>query len=269
MDTAPKGRVLIVAGSDPSGGAGIQADIKTVTAIGGYAAAVLTALTVQNTVAVTDVMAVAPSFVADQMMAVLDDIGADCIKTGMLHSVGCVESVASVIRDMDFQGDVIADPVMVATSGNRLLETEAVECIKKELIPLATVLTPNTLEAELLTGCTIRNVDDMRHAGEILLEMGARSVVMKGGHLAGSELTDILLTSCGHSVEITSKKIDTRHTHGTGCTFASAVATLLAQGQTLDDAFENAHTFVRKAIECAPGFGEGNGPLGHAEAGRL
>ncbi|MFC3053075.1 bifunctional hydroxymethylpyrimidine kinase/phosphomethylpyrimidine kinase [Kordiimonas pumila] len=259
-----RGRVLVVAGSDPSGGAGIQADIKTISALRGYAATAITALTVQNTLGVTDVMPVPSSFIASQIKAVLSDIGADCVKTGMLHSAEVVETVVSILSEANFRGAVVVDPVMVATSGDRLLEVTAVESLKKLLIPRATVLTPNIPEAELLTGTVIKSVDDMRRAAGFIIKMGAESVLMKGGHLDTETIHDVLIMADGTEYICAAQKRHTRHTHGTGCTLASALATGLALGQALPDAFRHAHAFVQAAIEAAPGFGAGCGPLGHS-----
>jgi len=269
MNMGHQGRVLVAAGSDPSGGAGIQADIKTITTLGGYAAAAITALTVQNTVSVSDVMPVPVDFVTAQMAAVLADIGADSIKTGMLYSAACVDAVIGVIKDHSFHGALVVDPVMVATSGDPLLQSDAVEYLKKHLIPITTVLTPNMAEATILTGQDMHNLESMTRAGKLLIDMGARAVVMKGGHMGGNMLTDILISEGQEAVILTCPKIETRHTHGTGCTFASALAVFLAQGQELKEAFKGAHAYVRRAIEYAPGFGAGCGPLGHAAAGKV
>jgi len=268
MGAGPQGRVLIVAGSDPSGGAGIQADIKTVTALGGYAAAAITALTVQNTQGVTDVMPVAPSFVADQMTAVLDDVGADVIKSGMLHSAACIEIIADVIMNKAEVLPFVLDPVMVSTSGHALLEADAVTALKNHLIPRAAVITPNMAEASVLTRLEVSSLAQMEHAGRMILDMGAKAVVMKGGHMQGDKLTDLLVTLDNEPLALSHSKIATKHTHGTGCTFASALAAKLAQGTPLERAFVAAHAFVQRAIELAPGFGKGNGPLGHAVAGK-
>lgn len=262
--THPMGRVLIVAGSDPSGGAGIQADIKTVTALGGYAAAAITALTVQNTVTVSDVMPVPSDFVASQMLAVLADVGADSIKTGMLHSAETMNVVADVIGEANFAGEVVIDPVMVASSGAKLIDQNALETMRKKLLPAATIVTPNMPEAALLTGRPVESFEDMTAAAKALLDMGPDVAIVKGGHMSGDMVSDLLLTARGESLVLTRGKIETRHTHGTGCSLASALATGLAQGKRLDDAFNAAHAFVRRAIELAPGFGAGHGPLGHA-----
>ncbi len=259
-----QGRVLIVAGSDPSGGAGIQADIKTVTMMGAYAAAAISALTVQNTLGVTGVLPIQPDFLRSQIHSVLSDIGADCIKTGMLHDASIIETVCDLLQSEHYQGDVVVDPVMVATSGDSLLKKEAVDTMKERLIPLATVITPNIPEAEVLTGLSIRSVKDMNIAAEALMELGAKAVCLKGGHLEADVLTDILVTKDGDAFAATVSKIDTKHTHGTGCTLASALAAELSKGESLEDAFFAAHSFVNEAVKAAPGFGGGNGPLGHA-----
>lgn len=256
------GRVLIVAGSDSSGGAGIQADIKTVTMLGQYAATAITAVTVQNTVGVAGIEAIAPETVAAQMRAIISDIGVDVVKTGMLHDAAVTESVLAVLDDVAFGGDLVVDPVMVATSGSLLLETGAIEALK-QLITHSSLVTPNIPEAQALTGRAIEDPDDMRAAAEDILETGAEAVLVKGGHLKGPQVTDILVSAKGEW-RITSDRIDTRHTHGTGCTLASAVAAELSAGRSLEEAFETAHSFVHAAIKVAPGFGAGHGPLGHA-----
>jgi hydroxymethylpyrimidine/phosphomethylpyrimidine kinase len=258
-----KGRVLIVAGSDSSGGAGIQADIKTVTALDGYAATAVTALTVQNTEGVFEVETVAPAFIARQMEVVLDDIGADAVKTGMLHSTAVIETVADVLRRKAQGVMLVVDPVMVAKGGQALLVPDAVAALKRDLIILATVITPNIPEAERLSGIEIRTLDDMKHAATALLTLGSGAVLLKGGHLDEPEVHDLLATEDGMDV-FTSRRIDTRHTHGTGCTLASAIAAGLAQGMALRDAVGRARRYVHRAIATAPGFGRGHGPLNHA-----
>lgn len=260
--TPDMGRVLIVAGSDSSGGAGLQADIKTVTMLGAYAATAVTAVTVQNTKGVTAVEAMSPGTVAAQMRAVLSDIGTDVIKTGMLHDAAVTETVLAVIDDVAFDGDLVVDPVMVATSGSMLLQKNAVAALKS-LITHASLVTPNVNEAEILTGRLINTVDDMYAAASDILETGVEAVLMKGGHLAGPTVTDILVSPKGEW-RITSDRLDSRHTHGTGCTLASAMAAMLSSGASLEQSFEKAHAFVHAAIKAAPGFGAGHGPLGHA-----
>ncbi|WP_417516703.1 bifunctional hydroxymethylpyrimidine kinase/phosphomethylpyrimidine kinase [Minwuia sp.] len=260
-----RGRVLIVAGSDSGGGAGIQADIKTVTALGGYAATAITALTAQNTLGVHGIQDVPIDFVRQQIDVVLDDIGADAIKTGMLHRRAVIEAVAEAISGQ--AAPVVIDPVMVAKGGARLLDEDATDAAISALLPLAAVVTPNIPEAEVLTGLTIGNVDDMKRAAEKLLSMGPRAVLLKGGHLTGDRLTDLLLTDAGFET-FEGNRIDTVHTHGTGCTTASALACGLAQGMSLNDAFARARTYVQEAIRTAPGYGAGHGPLNHGHTVR-
>jgi hydroxymethylpyrimidine/phosphomethylpyrimidine kinase len=255
-----RGRVLIIAGSDSGGGAGIQADIKTVTALGGYAATAITAVTVQNTLGVTGVHAVPPDVIEAQALAVLDDIGADAIKIGMLSSAEVVSLTARLISCRSIPA--VVDPVMVAKGGQSLLDAGAVEAVRRELIPQATLLTPNAPEAEALTGLPVADLDGQRRAGEALLELGCRAVLMKGGHIQGERVIDLLLTPGGESL-FEAERIETRHTHGTGCTLASACATGLAQGLPLVEAVARAWAYTGEAIRRAPGLGKGNGPLDH------
>jgi hydroxymethylpyrimidine/phosphomethylpyrimidine kinase len=256
------GRVLIIAGSDSGGGAGIQADIKTVTAMGGYAATAVSAITVQNTLGVGAVYPIPAEVVEAQARAVLDDIGADAFKTGMLGSKAVVEAVARILASAPGVPAVI-DPVMVAKGGASLLDAEAVSAVKALLIPGSSLLTPNALEAEVLTGFTVGAADDLRRAGEALLTAGAKAVLMKGGHLPGPRVADVLMTAEGETV-FEAERVDTRHTHGTGCTLASACAAGLAQGLTMTEAVARAWAYVQEALARAPGFGAGAGPLDHA-----
>ena len=258
-----KGRVLVVAGSDSGGGAGIQADIKTITALGAYAATAITALTAQNTEAVLGVVPVAPDFVRLQIEAVLRDIGADCIKTGMLHDAGIIAAVADCLAEKAPSVPLVVDPVMLATSGARLLDAAAVELLKERLIARATVLTPNIPEAEALLGRVIGGPDAMIAAAQALRALGAAVVVLKGGHLAGASVRDVVVEGETRYV-LESPRIETRHTHGTGCTLASAIATGIAQGMSMRAAIERAHAYVQRAIRTAPGFGKGHGPLNHS-----
>ena len=254
-------RVLIVAGSDSGGGAGIQADVKTVTALGGYAATAITALTAQDTKGVHGVMPVDPAFIQQQMRVVIGDIGLDCVKTGMLHSAEVIEAVAEVLAEI---GDVpvVVDPVMVAKGGADLLKHDAVATLKARLLPRATVLTPNVPEAEVLTGLAITDLDQMKLAGRALLQTGCAAVYLKGGHMPGPRIEDLLLTA--ETVRILSgERIETVHTHGTGCTLASAIATGIAQGLGLERAAARAQAYVRAAIAMAPGLGSGHGPIWH------
>ncbi|NKB56885.1 MAG: bifunctional hydroxymethylpyrimidine kinase/phosphomethylpyrimidine kinase [Alphaproteobacteria bacterium] len=257
---AARGRVLIVAGSDSGGGAGIQADIKTVTALGGYAMTAVTALTAQNTQGVFGVVGIDPNFIVQQMRLVLDDIGADAVKTGMLHNAEVIEAVCSVLEEYGLP--LIADPVMFAKGGHALLEPEAMTALRERLIPLAQLLTPNLPEAESLIDGTIRAAEDMPEAAKAIAALGAEAVLLKGGHLEGDALTDILHTESGQQ-RWDDERIATTHTHGTGCTLASAIATGVAQGMALPEAVDRARSYVREAILSAPGFGKGHGPLGH------
>lgn len=258
-----KGRVLIIAGSDSSGGAGIEADIKTVTALGGYAATAITALTAQDTERVHAVFPVTPGFVAQAITVVLNDIGADAVKTGMLLDAPMIEAVAAALAPVP-DVPLVVDPVMVATSGARLLAKDAVDALMRRLIPRAAVLTPNLPEAEALLGAAIKTLDDMRGAAARLLTLGARAVALKGGHLPGDRLYDLIATP-EESFVLEARRIATRATHGTGCTYASAIAVGLAQGLALRPAVERAHDFVQQAIRTAPQWGRGQGPLNHAQ----
>jgi hydroxymethylpyrimidine/phosphomethylpyrimidine kinase len=257
-----KGRVLIAAGSDSGGGAGIQADIKAVTALGGFAATAITALTAQNTLGVQGVVPVAPDFIRLQMRLVLEDIGADALKTGMLHDAATIEAVCGEIEARAPGAPLVADPVMVAKGGHRLLEPEAVEALTRRLLPLAAVLTPNLPEAEALAGIEVRDEAGMARAAETLLDLGAKAVLLKGGHLPGHRVVDLLASPAGIE-RFAGERIETRHTHGTGCTLASAIAVGLAQGLPLRDAVARARLYVRAAIAAAPGYGAGHGPLDH------
>jgi hydroxymethylpyrimidine/phosphomethylpyrimidine kinase len=258
-----KGRVLICAGSDSGGGAGIQADIKAVTALGGFAMTAVTALTAQNTLGVQAVQGVEPGFIRQQIMSVLDDLGADAIKTGMLHDTPTIEAVCDELRARAPGVPLVADPVMVAKGGHRLLAPDAVEALKRRLMPLAALLTPNIPEAEVLAGMAIRTEADMLHAAEVLLTLGVPAVLLKGGHMEGEVLVDLLATEQGVT-RFEDARIASRHTHGTGCTLASSIAAGLAQGMDLVAAVTRARRYVRAALLAAPGYGAGHGPLNHA-----
>jgi len=255
------GRVLIIAGSDSGGGAGIQADIKTVTVLGGYAATAITAVTVQDTLGVHAIHPIPPPIVEAQARAVLDDIGADAIKIGMLGGVALIEVVAQIL---DGAADIpaVIDPVMIAKGGASLLAGTALDALCDLLIPRAFLLTPNAPEAAALTGFDVATTDDLRRAGEVLLARGARAVLMKGGHIEGDRVIDVLISSAGETT-FEGPRIDTRHTHGTGCTLASACAAGLAQGLGLEAAVARAWGYVAEAIRHAPGLGAGHGPLDH------
>jgi hydroxymethylpyrimidine/phosphomethylpyrimidine kinase len=258
-----KGRVLIVAGSDSGGGAGIQADIKAVTAMGGFAATAITALTAQNTVGVHGVVPVEPAFIAQQIEVVLTDIGADALKTGMLHSAEVIATVVASLAKHAAGVPLVVDPVMVAKGGHRLLLSDAEAALRDLLLPRAALLTPNLPEAEVLVGFPVRLEADMKRAAVKLVELGAAAVLMKGGHLEGDRVVDLLFHD-GRIERFEDARIPSRNTHGTGCTLASAIAAGLAQKMSLRDAVARARSYVRQAIETAPGFGRGHGPLNHA-----
>ncbi len=259
-----RGRVLIVAGSDSGGGAGIQADIKTVTMLGGYAATAITALTAQDTITVHAVHDVPPAFVAQQMRAVLRDIGADAIKTGMLNRADVIGAIVEVLDELAPDVPLVVDPVMVAKGGARLLQPEAEAALIEQLIPRAAVITPNLPEAGALIGRAVTRQEDMEAAARDLLALRPDAVLLKGGHLEGDDLVDLLLT--GQAAQrFSSTKLHTSSTHGTGCTLASAIATGLALGQPLAEAVADARHYVRRAMETAPGFGHGHGPLNHGQ----
>lgn len=260
-------RILIIAGSDSGGGAGIQADIKTVSMLGGYAMTAVTAITAQNTQGVEAIHPIPAEIITKQCQVVIDDIGVDAIKIGMLHDVSTIEAVSSVIEPLDVP--IVLDPVMVATSGDRLLDGDAVEALV-ELMNCATLVTPNLPEAAILSrwplpdeGADDRTwnkfIDEATHEIELA---GAKGVLIKGGHRVGDELTDYL--SAGEiDCCFTSMRIDSTNTHGTGCTLSSAIATELGKGTELMDAVSTARAYVYKAIQTAPGYGHGHGPLNH------
>jgi hydroxymethylpyrimidine/phosphomethylpyrimidine kinase len=263
MTEEKKGRVLIVAGSDSGGGAGIQADIKSVTALGGFAMTAVTAITVQNTTGVFDVHPIPLKVIRDQISCVLGDLGADVIKTGMLGAVDVVETVAESLDTHARNIPRVIDPVMVAKGGHPLLEEKAVGAVKSLMVPAAFLLTPNAPEAERLTDLSVDGINGQRRAAERLLRMGATAVLVKGGHIPGANFVDLLATQRGERF-YEATRIDTTSTHGTGCTLASAISALLAQGIELEDAIEQARAYVFEAIKRAPGLGKGHGPLDHA-----
>ncbi len=254
------GRVLCIAGSDSSGGAGVQADIKTCAAFGAYSATVITAVTAQNTQGVRQVEFMPAELVRAQIKSVMDDIGVDVIKIGMLGTESIVKVVAEEIAQTE--AFVVLDPVMIATSGDRLLESAALEALKTQLIPFVDVLTPNVPEAVLLSDEDISAPEDLSRVGEKLLDMGLYAVLMKGGHLKGKTVVDVLVSDQGANM-MTGPRLQSRHTHGTGCTLASAVAAGLALGVPLDEAVLAARDFVFEAIKMAPKLGAGHGPLNH------
>lgn len=251
---------LTIAGSDSGGGAGIQADLKTFAALGVYGTSALTAITAQNTMAVTAVHEIPTEVIAAQIEAVISDIGADAVKTGMLSSSAIVAVVARELGRHRVDR-LVVDPVMVAKSGDSLLREEAVEALRRQLLPLAMVVTPNIPEAEVLTGTAITSIADMRRAAAMIVDLGARGVVVKGGHLTGPA-TDLFYDGSRYQ-EFTAPRIDSVNTHGTGCTFASAIAAGLACEMTLLDAVARAKEYVTEAIRHSFPVGQGHGPLNH------
>ncbi len=262
---SPRGRVLTIAGSDSGGGAGIQADIKTISLLGSYASSALTALTAQNTLGVADTYQVHTDFVVKQIDTVLDDIGTDTVKTGMLSWGGIVTRVAKIIEERSLLA--VVDPVMVAKGGESLLDREAHDSLISRLLPQSYLLTPNLPETEALTGIEPRNVEEMIEAGRCLQELGARNVLIKGGHL-DDEATDVLLLG-SEETRLTGQRFDTINTHGTGCSISSAIATFLAQGLPLRQAVERAKRFISLAIEHSQPLGKGHGPVNHLQAAML
>lgn len=260
-------RVLTIAGSDSGGGAGIQADLKTFAALGCYGMSAITALTAQNTVGVQGIHAVPAEFLKAQIQSVVEDIGVDAVKIGMLHAPGIVEVVAWAIDHYQLK-NVVLDPVMVATSGDRLIANDTVQVLVHELFPRATVITPNLDEAALLLERRISNADALNNAAEDLLAMGAKSVLLKGGHLAGDEVVDVLLQSGIAPQRLASPRIASRNVHGTGCTLSSAIAAHLALGHPLGDAVVLGRRFILEAIAKGANFttGHGHGPLNHGHA---
>jgi len=250
-------RVLTIAGSDPSGGAGIQADLKVITCLGCFGMSAITALTAQNTKGVFGVLPVPPDFVVRQIELCADDIGLDAAKTGMLCNAPIVRAVAATLRERDVR-NLVVDPVMRSKSGHRLLDEEAEEALIAELLPLAAVVTPNLAEAERLAGVAVATGDDMRRAAEAIHRLGPGAVIVKGGHLGGDP-TDLLFDGSTF-VELPGERIVTRNTHGTGCCFSAALATELARGRPVHRAARRAKRFVTEAIRSAPDLGHGAGP---------
>jgi hydroxymethylpyrimidine/phosphomethylpyrimidine kinase len=251
---------LTIAGSDSGGGAGIQADLKTFTAHGVFGTSAVTAITAQNTLGVTAWRAVPADLVTAQIEAVVGDIGVDGVKTGMLATAAIVEAVAAAIKSLELPR-VVVDPVMVAKGGARLLDDDAVGAMRAELIPRAYVVTPNAAEAATLAGVPVRTLDQAREAAKRIAALGPGAVIVKGGHLESADAIDIFFDG-RHLIDLRAERIDTRHTHGTGCTFSSAIAANLALGLPLADAVARAKKYLTEAIRRAPGLGKGHGPLG-------
>lgn len=263
MKTYP--RVLTIAGSDSGGGAGIQADIKAISATGSYAASAITAVTVQNTVGVTGVHPIPVETIAGQISAVLSDIGADAVKIGMLHSAEVIRAVKDELLRAGIR-NIVLDPVMVATSGDRLIEESAVKVLAAELVPIARVITPNIPEAEILAGRKINSQEELPEVARMLSCGGKVSVLMKAGHLTDDELVDVFYNAEeDHCIELRSRRVYSRNTHGTGCTLSSAFASYLAQGLALDDAARAAKDYISGAIESGADYeiGHGHGPVDH------
>jgi hydroxymethylpyrimidine/phosphomethylpyrimidine kinase len=251
---------MTIAGSDSGGGAGIQADLKTFAARGVFGTSAVTALTAQNTLGVTAVQEVAPEFVAAQIDAVLKDIGAGAVKTGMVSSVPLIEAIAAELREWNIV-NLVVDPVMVARSGDKLLRDDAITTLSHELLPLAAIVTPNRYEAEILSGIPIRTRDDMERAARAIHALGPKNVVVKGGDIGG-ESPDVLFD--GETVHFFSvARLRTSSTHGTGCTFSAAITAELAKGMSIFDAVQVAKAYVTAAIQQAPGLGGGHGPVQH------
>lgn len=255
-------RVLIIAGSDSSGGAGIQADLKTVLALGGYGMTALTAITAQNTLGVHDIHAVPINTIRAQIKVTLADMGAEVIKTGMLATREVIEEVAEILASDAPGARRIVDPVMVATSGAKLLAPDAMGALKSLMIEGASLVTPNAPEAQLLTGKTVEDVNGQRRAADALLEAGAEAALVKGGHIEGKVITDVLQTHYGEHL-FEAPRVESTQTHGTGCTLASAIATLHGAGLALPDAVYQGREYLFGAIKAAPGFGAGSGPVHH------
>ena len=256
------GRLLVVAGSDSGGGAGLQADLKTATSMGVYAMSAVTAVTAQDTHRVHQTLHVPPDLVALQMRTALEDLGADAIKTGMLCTKATIEALLETVAGCAAGIPLIVDPVLTATSGEMLLEPDAEAVLRERLVRQAYLVTPNAPEAARLTGRPVTNQDEMLAAGRHMLAMGARAVLITGGHIGGTVVTDLLITEA-EVQEFAADRLDTPHTHGTGCTLASAIAAGIADGRTLVDATSEGHAYVQRALRTAPGLGGGRGPLNH------
>jgi hydroxymethylpyrimidine/phosphomethylpyrimidine kinase len=252
---------LTIAGSDSGGGAGIQADLKTFAALGVYGTSAVTALTAQNTLGVIAIHAVPAEFVTAQIEAVADDLGCDAVKTGMLATAAIVEAVVAAIEELELP-NLVVDPVMVAKGGDRLLDSDAVHAVRTALLRLARVVTPNVPEAEVLAEMSIRSLADMREAARRIKKFGPAAVLVKGGHLAGDTITDLLLDDAT-VIEISGPRIAGRHTHGTGCTLAAAIAARLARGETLEQAARGGKDYVAGAMQHGIDLGAGHQPLNH------
>ena len=257
----PKSKILIIAGSDSSGGAGIQADIKTVSSLGSYAMTAITAVTSQNTTGVLSIATIPAKEISKQIEFTSKDIKPDAIKIGMLHSVDVIKSVIKSVSRIKIK-KIILDPVMVAKGGAKLIDNKSIKILKKELLKKVSLITPNIPEAEILTNTKINSKEDMIYAGNILLNLGAKNVLLKGGHLLSNTMQDIFINKKEISI-FENKKIKTKNTHGTGCTLSSAIATYYSCGKTLKKSCEMAIRYVNHAINTRPNYGKGNGPINH------
>tara|TARA_Y100000590_G_scaffold454586_1_gene601653 strand:- start:661 stop:1473 length:813 start_codon:yes stop_codon:yes gene_type:complete len=256
-----KSKVLIIAGSDSSGGAGIQADIKTVSALSSYAMTAITAVTSQNTMGVKSITSIPIKNFQKQITMVLDDIGTNAVKIGMLHNTNVIKCVHKVLKKYRVK-NIVLDPVMISKGGSRLVNSSSIKYLKKLLLPLCTVVTPNIPEAEILTGYSILNKADMVKAAKKIISMGAKNVLLKGGHLRSKMIVDILVSK--KKIKFFPKrKIKTKHTHGTGCTLSSAMATCLSQKKNIYKSCKISLKYVDQAILTAPGYGKGFGPINH------
>jgi len=263
----PSSKVLIIAGSDSSGGAGIQADIKTVTALGGYAMTAITAVTAQNTKGIKNITPIPIKNVHKQITMILDDIGANAVKIGMLHNSSIIKCVYNIIKKYRLK-NIVLDPVMISKGGTRLINNNSIKYLKKLLLPLCNLVTPNIPEAEILTSYSISNKEDMIQAAKKILNMGSENVLLKGGHLENKMIFDILATKKGIKI-FKKRKIKTKNTHGTGCTLSSALATCLSQRKNIVKSCRISLSYVDKAIVSAPGYGKGFGPLNHLVSFKL
>ena len=257
----PKSKILIIAGSDSSGGAGIQADIKTVTALGSYAMTAITAITAQNTTGVSSVIPISSKEIKKQILFTCKDIKPDAVKIGMLHSKKVVETIVKLLKKMNTK-KIILDPVMVAKGGAKLVDNSAIKLIRDELISKVNLITPNIPEAEVLTKIKIRSKEDMIKASKILLDLGVKNVLIKGGHSFSKLLIDIYSNKSGITL-FKNKRINTKNTHGTGCTLSSAIATFLSCGKPLKKSCELGIKYVNQAIRSNPVYGKGHGPINH------
>ena len=263
----PKSKILIIAGSDSSGGAGIQADIKTITSLGSYAMTAVTAITVQNTKGVKSVIPISANVIKDQVIYTAEDIKPDAIKIGMLHSSEVVKKVIESLKIIKVK-KIILDPVMVAKGGAKLIDSKAIQILKKELIKKASIITPNIPEAEILTGIKIKNKEDMKIAANKLINLGAKNVLIKGGHLKSKIVTDIYLNKSEIKF-FESLRYKTKNTHGTGCTLSSAITTFFSCGKTIKKACDLGIKYVNSAILTNPKYGKGHGPINHLNSMKI